>query len=116
LRAGYRFKAARAAAVAGHGGGADGVGLGDAERARWHKQAREWLQADLAAWAKMLDSDSRVDRDLAIKMLTHWQVEPDLAELRDPSALKALSVDEREDCLALWKEVAAVLSRDQTTK
>ncbi|MFL5342944.1 MAG: hypothetical protein ACJ8F7_22650 [Gemmataceae bacterium] len=44
------------------------------------------------------------------------QTNNDLAGLREPSALDRLSPDEREDCLALWKEVAAVLSRAQTLK
>jgi serine/threonine-protein kinase len=49
-------------------------------------------------------------------MLTHWQVDPDLAGLREPRALDKLSADEREECLALWKEVGAVLNRTQKTK
>ena len=47
--------------------------------------------------------------DLAKKMLTLWQAEPDLAGLREPSALDKLSADERRECLALWDEVANVL-------
>jgi serine/threonine-protein kinase len=108
-----RYFAARCAASAGCGLGKDGAKLSDVERARWRKQARAWLQTDLAAWAKMMDCDSRVDRDLARKMLTHWQVEPDLAGLREPRALDKLSTEERKECLALWKQVAAVLARTQ---
>jgi serine/threonine-protein kinase len=111
-----RFSAARCAASAGCGLGKDGAKLADGERARWRKQARAWLRTDLAAWGKMLAGDSRVDRDLARTMLTHWQVEPDLAGLREPGALEKLSAEERKECLALWKEVAAVLGRAQTTR
>jgi serine/threonine-protein kinase len=52
-----------------------------------------------------------MDRDLAKKILAHWQVDPDLAGLRDPGALETLSADEREECLALWKEVDGLISR-----
>ena len=43
-----RYLAARCAALAGCGLGRDGAGLSRAERARWRKQARAWLRADLA--------------------------------------------------------------------
>jgi serine/threonine-protein kinase len=68
-----RYLAARCAALAGCGLGRDGAGLGRAERARWRKQARAWLRADLALWAKTLDSGSEQDLGLARRMLTHWQ-------------------------------------------
>ena len=45
-----------------------------------------------------------------------WQTDGDLAGLREPRALEALPADERKECLALWQEVAAVLSRVQTTE
>src|SRR6185437_7602166 len=49
-RAGHRYRAARAAALAGTGRGADAAGLDEEERRRWRDQARRWLRADLAAW------------------------------------------------------------------
>jgi tetratricopeptide (TPR) repeat protein len=104
-----RYLAARCAAVAGFGRGGDG--LSQAERARWRKQAREWLRADLALWAKTLDSGSEQDLRLARRMLTHWQVEPDLAGIRDLKALDEASAEERNGCFALWDEVGAVLRR-----
>ena len=111
-----RYPAARSAALAGCGLGKDGAKLSDAERTRWRKEARAWLQADLAVWAKTLDSGSPVARDLAKTMLTQWQVDPDLVGLREPNALDKLSVDERKECLALWNEVGAALNRTQMTK
>jgi tetratricopeptide (TPR) repeat protein len=106
-----RYLAARCAALAGCGLGKDGVKLSAKERTRWRQQARAWLQADLAVWARTLDRGSDRDRDLAKKMLTYWQAEPDLAGLREPPALDELSADERKDCLALWHEVRVVLKR-----
>ena len=54
-----RYPAARCAALAGCGLGEDGAKLDEAERARWRRQARDWLRADLAVWALTLDSGSR---------------------------------------------------------
>jgi serine/threonine-protein kinase len=104
-----RYLAARCAALAGFGRGADGPKLSAAEQARWRSQARAWLGAELAEWAKMLVSKSPADRDLAKTMLTRWQVDPDLAELREPAALDKLSADERKEWLALWNKVEAHL-------
>jgi serine/threonine-protein kinase len=111
-----RFPAARCAALAGYGLGKDGSKLSEAERTRWRKQARDWLQADLAVWAKALDGGSGATRVRAKKILTQWQDDPDLAGLREPSAIDKLSVDERKECLALWEEVAAVLHRAEKLK
>jgi serine/threonine-protein kinase len=112
----HRYHAACAAALVGCGEGKDGGALSEAERARWRKQAREWLQADLAAWAKTPASGPQAARDLAKKMLTQWQVDPDLNGLREPTGLEKLSADEQEKWTALWNEVGAVLNRLQNTK
>jgi serine/threonine-protein kinase len=106
-----RYLAARCAALAACGRGKDGAQLGAAERTRWRKQARTWLLADLALWAKTLETNLPADHFLAKKMLTLWQVEPDLTGLREPKALGDLPASERKDCLALWDEVDAVLGR-----
>ncbi|MDG3005408.1 serine/threonine-protein kinase [Paludisphaera mucosa] len=106
-----RYIAARCAAVAGCGLGKDGAELSRAERARWREQARAWLLADLALWGKTLEGGSERDLSLARKMLTHWQVEPDLAGIRDLKALDSASAEERNDCFALWDEVGTVLRR-----
>jgi serine/threonine-protein kinase len=100
-----RYRAARCAALAGCGLGKEM--LSEEEQTRWRQQARDWLQADLAVWAKMLDSDAKAVRDLAKKMLEHWQVDPDLAGLRDPLALERLPLDERQKCRTLWNKVEA---------
>jgi tetratricopeptide (TPR) repeat protein len=84
------------------------------------------LRADLALWGKTLDNGSDQDLALARRMLTHWQVEPDLAGIRDlkalgevtptlPSPMKGegveASAEERNECFALWDQVGAVLRR-----
>ena len=98
-----RYLAARCAALAGCRLGKDGAALSRAERARWRRQARDWLRADLAQWAKTLDSGSEQDLSLAKKMLMHWQVEPDLAGIRESKEPDEASADERKDDLALWR-------------
>jgi serine/threonine-protein kinase len=110
-RSGHRYNAARAAALAGCGLGEDGAKLDEAERARWRRQARDWLRADLAAWATTLDIGSPAARALVRKTLAQWQVDPDLTGLRESSAMDKLSTDERTECLALWQAVGELLGR-----
>jgi serine/threonine-protein kinase len=112
---GHRSNAACAAALVGSGAGQDGGDLSEAERARWRKQAREWLRAELAACRKKLDS-STTDQALVRKTLTRWQAEPDLAGLRESSAMDNLPAEERNECISLWQEVAKLLQRTQAVK
>jgi serine/threonine-protein kinase len=116
LNAECRYPAARCAASAGRGLGKDGSKLGETERARWRKQARAWLHADLTIWVNAIDSGSGAARALASKILTRWQAEPDLAGMREPKALNELSADERSQCVALWHDVGAALDRARKTK
>jgi serine/threonine-protein kinase len=106
-----RYLAARYAALAACGLGEDGPNLNDAERTRWRRQAREWLQADLAAWAKTLESDDQAFRELAMEMLTLWLVEPDVSRLREPDALMNLPTEERAEWTLLWREVRLALEK-----
>jgi serine/threonine-protein kinase len=107
----HRYNAVRSAALAGCGNGADATDLGDAERKRWRDQAREWLKAELAARVRALDANPTAAREGVREALTRWSNEPDLAGLREPDELNKLPADEREQFLALWEEVAAVLAR-----
>jgi hypothetical protein len=45
------------------------------------------------------------------EQLKRWRRDADLAGLRDASDLQAMADDERTDCLALWKQVDALLER-----
>ena len=101
-RDGCRLDAARAAALAGCGGGDDAAGLTDADRARWRHQALEWLRLDFADWSKRLQSASPADRAAARKELARWRGDPDLAALRD---FDQLSPAERGECVALWSDL-----------
>jgi serine/threonine-protein kinase len=106
-----RYPAARCAALAGCGRGADGAKLSEAERTRWRRQARDWMRADLAMWARTLNGGSRAARSLIRKMLLHWQADPALAGLREGNALKTLSDEEGKEWTALWQEVDGLLHR-----
>ena len=41
-----------------------------------------------------------------------WLADPDLAALCEPGALKMLPVEERDEWLALWKGVDALIKRE----
>jgi tetratricopeptide (TPR) repeat protein len=112
----HRYNAACSAALVGCGEAKDGGTLSEAERLGWRKQMLAWLQADLATWTKMMNRDSQADRDRAKKMLTRWQIDPDLRGIREPRALERLPKDEQEEFLTLWRDVAAVLDRAKTIK
>jgi serine/threonine-protein kinase len=111
LRAGHRFSAARAAALAGGGRGDDAAGLGEPEREALRQQAREWLRLDLTAWAKKVDTGTEAERIRARKTLAPWRDDPDLAAMRDPAALGKLAPAERQECRALWRDLDALLER-----
>jgi serine/threonine-protein kinase len=106
LRAGRRYSAACFAALAAAGRGADADSLDDKERARWRKQARDWLRADLAAWAKV------PDRAVVQKVLRLWQQDGRLATVRDPAALAKLPQAERTQWQRLWADVETLLAGD----
>jgi eukaryotic-like serine/threonine-protein kinase len=110
-QAGHRYNAACAAALAGSGQGTDDPKPDDAARARLRGQALDWLKAEQAAWAKMLDSGDARARPFVAQNLQHWQADPDLAGVRDRTALAALPEAERADWEALWAEVDRLLGR-----
>src|SRR5262249_2065691 len=112
-RTGHRYRAACSAALAGCGRDEGAAALGDAERARWRRQALEWLRADLAAWVRWLDGDPAARRGAVRKAVTHWWENPDLACVRDPGELARLAPDERKAYRALAAEVAAIRARTE---
>ncbi len=50
------------------------------------------------------------------KRLTHWQVDTELASVRDKEALDKLPDDERKEWRQLWDDVAALLKKVQEKK
>jgi hypothetical protein len=111
LRAGHRYRAACAAALAGCGQGEDAPGAGEKERARLRKEALGWLGADLVSWRGRLAGGQPAVRAEAQKLLQHWQQDPDLAGVRDKAALARLPAEERQAWQRLWADVGALLGK-----
>jgi tetratricopeptide (TPR) repeat protein len=111
MQAQHRYNAACTAALAGCGQGRDDPPLDNAARARWRKQAIDWLKADLAAWTKILESGPPQAKQAIMQTLRHWKVDTDLAGLRDPASLTKLAKDEQEACHALWEAVDALIAK-----
>jgi eukaryotic-like serine/threonine-protein kinase len=116
LDAGHRYNAACAAALAGFGRGADTAELSDVERARWRRQARTWLRADVAVWARKLDTGVPAERDLVRRLSARWWGDPGLAWLHEAGVVEELPPAERQEGLALWQDAGALLRRAQTAR
>ncbi|MGC8639779.1 MAG: tetratricopeptide repeat protein, partial [Isosphaeraceae bacterium] len=108
-----RYNAACAAALAGCGQGKDEPPLDEAARARWRKQAVEWLKADLEFWTTLVSTGPSQTRQLVAQTLQHWKGDPDLARVRDEAALVRLPQAERKAWQAFWADVALLLRRAQ---
>ncbi|MGO9470464.1 MAG: tetratricopeptide repeat protein, partial [Isosphaeraceae bacterium] len=111
MQAGNRYNAACAAALAGSGQGKDNPPLDAPSKARWRRQAIDWLKADLAAWSKMLEKGPPAARESISETLKHWKADADLAGLRDAALLAKLNEDEQKACRALWADVDALLKK-----
>jgi Flp pilus assembly protein TadD len=116
MRLQHRYNAACAAALAGCGQGKDDPPLDDATKARWRRQAIDWLKADLGAWPKILASGPPQARQFVAYTLQHWKANPDLAGIRDHAALARLPEDEQNACRALWSDVDALLTKVRDVK
>jgi serine/threonine-protein kinase len=108
-----RYNGACAAALAGCGEGKDEPLLDEPAKARWRKQAIDWLKADLAFWTKQVDTGPPQARSAVVPTLQHWKADTDLAGIREGSALTKLPEDEQKACRALWGEVEVVLKKAQ---
>jgi hypothetical protein len=105
------LRAAGNAALAGTGQGADAAKLDDQERTRLHRQALDWLRADLALRTKQLETGKPADRTTAPWAVGHWQKVTEVAGIRDAAALAKLPADEQKACTQLWADVAALLKK-----
>jgi tetratricopeptide (TPR) repeat protein len=112
----HRWWAARVAALAGSGKGKDHPPTDENTRAQLRKQARDWLQADLNDWGKLLDSGLPKDKTALIATLQEWKTDPNLAGLRDQEVLARLPAAERQVCLKLWAEVETLLAKARADK
>jgi WD40 repeat protein/Tfp pilus assembly protein PilF len=112
----HRYDAACYAALAAGSPDRDAAKLDDPERARLRHQAVAWLRADLDYWTQQAATDKPNDRALVEERLRWWQKDPDLVGLRDADPVAKLPAGERDACLRLWADVAAVLDRPWVAK
>ena len=103
-----RFQAARAAARAGTEGVGELAESGAESRAKWRRQAVEWLRADLAASTAILDSGTAPRRAGVVRRLSRWQVDPALASIRDEPTLSELPEPERRSLREFWDGIQSV--------
>jgi tetratricopeptide (TPR) repeat protein len=111
LKLAHRYGAACHAALAAAGQGVDAAKLDEKDRTRLRQQALAWLRADLAQWAKRLETGKTAARGAVQSALRHWQQDRDLAGIRDAAALATLPAAEQKACTQLWADVAALLKK-----
>ena len=107
----HAYNAACAAALAASGKGKDDPPPDEGAKGKFRAQARDWLKAELAAWAKVLESGPAQSKAAVPKTLEHWKTDADLAGIRDEKALATLPENERAAFKRLWKEVDQLLTR-----
>ncbi len=107
----YRYHAACAAALAASGAGKDDPPPDDTAKAKLRRQALDWLKAELAVWATLLESGPLQAKVLIAQTLKHWQEDTDLAGIRNANALGALPESERAAWRTFWAGVAALLEK-----
>jgi serine/threonine-protein kinase len=111
---GHRYKAACVAALAGVGKGFGAEKLQAKEKTSLRQQALAWLQADLAARARLLEKNPlsavKIQNDMK-----HWQTDSDLAGVRDEKEIAKLPAEERAAWQKLWREVEALGKKARAT-
>jgi hypothetical protein len=106
----YRYQAACAAARAG-GGQGEGAPADPDQRARWRRQAYDWLRAQLGLLSRRLQEGGPGAGDRVWPELVNWLRSPDLAGVRDAGRLAELPAEEQGEWRRLWDEVRALLTR-----
>jgi WD40 repeat protein/Flp pilus assembly protein TadD/tRNA A-37 threonylcarbamoyl transferase component Bud32 len=109
----YREAAARCAAFVAAGQGEDAIRLDDEEKARWRKQACDWLRADLETWRGMLGKGSRNGAAAVADKLELWLKDDDFRTVRGAKALATLPEAERRGWEKLWADVADMVEQAQ---
>src|SRR6476659_10222024 len=95
-----RYMAAEAAARAGCGAGVDDQPPDAAEKAKWRRQALEWMREEL----KDLPKNKANHRDSIRAVLRTWQGASEFAGVRD-DAIASLPEDEQAGWRQFWADV-----------
>jgi serine/threonine-protein kinase len=106
-----RYDAACTAVLAAGRQGEDTAGLDNREIDQWRQQALDWLRADLNWWSSVLPTLRSQGRTVMVQHMRLWLCDPDLAGVRDRSALARLPRPQREQWLNLWADVRGLLAR-----
>jgi len=108
---GTRYSAACSAALAAAGQSKDEPPLDDAAKTLMRRRAYEWLKADHRALSTIASEGRPQYRAQVQQFFQHWTVDPNLAGIRDPSALSRLPEPERKDWRSLWSAVGDLLGQ-----
>src|SRR5262249_37327139 len=100
----------QSAVLAGLGRG-DDAPSGESERARWRRQALEWLRADLGLWRKMAESRSGPQRLPVRQALNHLGTHHPLVGGRNAEAQAILPEAERREWQNFWADIATLLGQ-----
>ncbi len=98
-------------ALATAGQGKHGPPLDDATKAKLRRQALDWLQAELAASTRRLESGPSQDLSAIAQTLRFWEKDSDLAGIRETESLARLPADEQRVWHKLWADLDSFLKR-----
>ena len=108
----HRYNAACAAALAASGEGKNEPAPDDAARAKLRQQARDWLKAELAVWAKLLESGPAEMKAQIAPILKHWETDAEpLRHIREQKNCSQAAGRGAPLACRLWNAVDRLLSR-----
>ena len=105
----HRYNAACCALLAAAGQSASRPPLDDPARSMMRRRACDWLEAERAAWSRVLRDGPPAFRGRVQPALQHWKQDSDLAGIRAPESLARLPEPERKRWQAFWTQVDALL-------
>ncbi len=100
------YNAACSAALAASGQGRDQPPLDAIRRTDLRKQALQWLEAELDSARNTLNENPSARIPISLKF---WQLDPDLASVREQETLRGLTVEEQAAWQRLWTQVAELI-------
>jgi tetratricopeptide (TPR) repeat protein len=116
ISAGYRFLAARCAALAAAGWGADSTKPDDKERSRLRGLTLEWLRADLTAWQQQAEAGKAATPFIAHRNILGWGMDFRFFVVREKEELAKLPDEERAAWEKLWSDADALRRKSQSGK
>jgi tetratricopeptide (TPR) repeat protein len=108
-QAARRINAACAAAMAATGKGGNEPPPDELAKAKFRRQALDWLRADLAAWGQFLKAGEREAPSAVFRNVGAWKQYYELAAVRDVDNLSKLTATERAEWQSLWADVDSLL-------